>query len=273
MRERVVSAMTLVLFLAAIVVFNRIFPPALNMAVALVSVLGVYEIILALGLARNLVLLIPSLLFAVAFPFLETALARGIAYFAYTVVIFGALIFNHAVITFREVGVIYSMCLLIPTALETLVRLRELGGPHGMFYALIGIFSAWISDVGGYLAGSLFGRHKLCPSISPKKTVEGVAGSFALNIASMLLFGFVFQAIYYAEGVRVSYLSLFLIGLFGTVLSILGDLSFSLIKRSCHIKDFSEIIPGHGGILDRFDSVIFEAPFVYLLVQFLPIIK
>ena len=64
---------------------------------------------------------------------------------------------------------------------------------------------------------------------------------------------------------------LFLIGLFGAVLSILGDLSFSIIKRSCHIKDFGQVIPGHGGILDRFDSVIFTAPFVYLLVGFLPL--
>ena len=78
--------------------------------------------------------------------------------------------------------------------------------------------------------------------------------------------------IFYEYSVNISYFSLFLIGFFGTVMSVLGDLSFSLIKRSCHIKDFSEIIPGHGGILDRFDSVIFEAPFVYFLVQILPIV-
>ncbi len=273
MKQRVLSAGTLTLFLAAIVLFNRSFPPALNMAIALVSGLGVWEIVSALGLSKNLVLVCPSLLFAVAFPFLETLPAREIAYFAYTVVIFAALIFYHSRVTFRELGVVYSMSLLIPTALETLVGLRELGGAHGMFYVLIGIFSAWFSDMGGFFAGRLFGRHKLCPDISPRKTVEGVAGSFVMNILTMLLFGFLFQAVYYAENVRVSFLPLLVIGVAGTGLSILGDLSFSLIKRSCHIKDFSEIIPGHGGILDRFDSVIFEAPFVYLLVQFLPIVK
>jgi phosphatidate cytidylyltransferase len=127
--------------------------------------------------------------------------------------------------------------------------------------------------MGGFFAGSMFGRHKLCPNISPKKTVEGVAGSLVLNVLAMLLFGYVFQAVYYVNRVQVSFLPLLLIGVFGAALSTLGDLSFSLIKRSCHIKDFSEIIPGHGGILDRFDSVIFEAPFVYLLVQFLPIVQ
>lgn len=129
-----------------------------------------------------------------------------------------------------------------------------------------------MSDVGGFFAGRFWGKHKLCPEISPKKTKEGAVGSFALNVFFMLLLGFLFQQ-FYGGSVQVSYLSLFVIGAFGTVLSIVGDLSFSLIKRSCHIKDFSEIIPGHGGILDRFDSVIFEAPFVYLLVHFLPIVR
>jgi len=67
-------------------------------------------------------------------------------------------------------------------------------------------------------------------------------------------------------------LSLFIIGLFGALVSVLGDLSFSLIKRSCHIKDFGNVIPGHGGVLDRFDSVIFTAPFVYLVLRLLPMV-
>lgn len=272
MKARVTSALTLVFFLAAIVVFNSTFPEALNIAIALVSVLAVYEIILALGLSKNLILLIPCLIFAAVLPFIEIPFWREAAYFIYTVVIFAALIFYHSFITFREVGVIYSMTLMISTALETIVNLRSLGSPHGMFYVIIAIFSAWVADIGGFFAGSFFGKHKLCPGISPKKTVEGLIGSFVLNITAMLLAGYVFQAIYYSCGIRVSYLPLLIIGTVGTVISVLGDLSFSLIKRSCHIKDFSEIIPGHGGVLDRFDSVIFEAPFVYFLVQILPIV-
>lgn len=264
--------MVLVFFLAAIVVFNRTFPFALNLAISLVSVLAVYEVVSALGLSRNFILLVPCLVFAAALPMIDSAYWREFSYFLYTIVVFGALIFYHSFLTFREVGVIYSMSLLIPTALETVVSLRSLGGPHGMFYVILAIFSSWIADVGAFTAGSLFGKHKLCPSISPKKTVEGVVGAFVLDIAAMLLFGYLFQAVFYSRDVRVSYLSLFLIGFVGAGLATLGDLSFSLIKRSCHIKDFSEIIPGHGGILDRFDSVIFVAPFVYFLVQKLPIV-
>lgn len=272
MKTRVTSAITLVFFLAAIVVCNGAVPAALNLAIALISILAVNEIVSALGLSKNLILLIPSLLFSALFPFLSVPFWHEAAYFLYTVVIFGALIFYHSAITFREVGVIYSMSLLIPTALGTIISLREIGGEHGMFYVIIAIFSAWAADVGAFFAGTFFGRHKLCPTISPNKTVEGAFGGLALNVTAMLVFGYLFHAIYYAYSVRVDYLPLLLIGVFGTGISILGDLSFSLIKRSCHIKDFSEIIPGHGGILDRFDSVIFEAPFVYFLVRLLPIV-
>lgn len=272
MKTRVASAITLIVFLAAIVICNGVMPLALNFAIGLISVLAVNEIITALGLAKNLILLIPSLLFSAVFPFLTTPYWHGAAYFLYTIVIFSALIFYHAEITFREVGVIYSMSLLIPSALGTIISLREIGGEHGMFYVIIGIFSAWTADVGAYFAGTFLGKHKLCPNISPNKTVEGAAGGLLLNVAAMLVFGYLFHAIYYVYSVKISYLPLLLIGIFGTVISILGDLSFSLIKRSCHIKDFGEMIPGHGGILDRFDSVIFEAPFVYFLVQLFPIV-
>ena len=110
------------------------------------------------------------------------------------------------------------------------------------------------------------------PFFSPKKTVEGAIGGLVVNVAFVMLCGLFFSQVFYGGEKQVNYLSLFLIGFFGTFVSMLGDLSFSLIKRSCHIKDFGQVIPGHGGILDRFDSVIFTAPFVYLLVEYLPIV-
>ena len=102
--------------------------------------------------------------------------------------------------------------------------------------------------------------------------MEGLVGGFVLNVAAMLAFGVVFQQVMYGGQVPVNYLTLALIGLVGAGLSVVGDLSFSLIKRSCHIKDFGDILPGHGGIMDRFDSVIFVSPFVLFLVQIMPIV-
>lgn len=271
-RQRLLSAATILLLLAAVVFCNSFFPPALNIVLAVISVMGIWELFSALHLTKKLALSVPSAILAAVLPFLPDSFARGVAFFLYTVVLFGAMIRHHQTITFREVAVIYSMTILIPTALETLVGLRNLGGSHGMFYVIVTIFAAWAADAGAYVFGSRFGKHKLCPNISPKKTVEGVVAGVLVNIAMMLLFGFIFQHIYWASTVSVHYGVLAAIGAFGAALSVLGDLSFSLIKRSCHIKDFSEIIPGHGGILDRFDSVIFVAPFVYLLVQLFPIV-
>lgn len=102
--------------------------------------------------------------------------------------------------------------------------------------------------------------------------MEGAIGGIVVDVVVMLLCGVLFSRVYYHGEVQANYFVLFLIGFFGAILSMLGDLSFSLIKRSCHIKDFGQVIPGHGGILDRFDSVIFTAPFVYLLVGLLPLV-
>ena len=267
LKNRVMSGVVLILFLAAIVVFNVRFPPALNLAVALISILAINEIIQALGISKEYALVVPSLMFAGILFFVPPGLGVQATYFMYTAVMFAVLIFFHESVSFRDLIVVYSMTLLISTMLGSIIWLREFDSSHGMFYVIIAIFSAWISDTGAYVAGSLWGSHKLCPKISPKKTVEGAVGGLVLNVAAMLVFGYIFHVVFYGYQVDVSYLSLLLI-----VMSILGDLSFSLIKRSCHIKDFGELIPGHGGILDRFDSVIFVAPFVYLLVQFLPIV-
>ena len=122
--------------------------------------------------------------------------------------------------------------------------------------ALIG---TWASDTFAYFAGSFLGRHKLCPSISPGKTVEGFVGGLIGTTASVaglgVLFGF---------DVRV----MAVLGLCICLIATLGDLVESVMKRYTGIKDSGHIIPGHGGIWDRFDSVIYTVPFVYYFVQF-----
>lgn len=270
MKQRVLSGAILVVFFAAVIVFNRSFPLALNIVVALISATAVLELIRALGLLRKWFLCAPALLTAAVVPFCQNDWEFPV-YCLFTLWIFSAMIVYHQETTFKEVGMLYSMVVLIPSALQTLVSLRDLSENHGMFYVLIAVLSAWVADAGAYFAGTFFGKHKLCPTISPKKTVEGAMGGVVVNVIVMLLCGVLFTEFYYQGAARASYLVLGIIGFFGGILSILGDLSFSLIKRSCHIKDFGQVIPGHGGILDRFDSVIFTAPFVYLLVSYLPL--
>lgn len=150
-------------------------------------------------------------------------------------------------------GVVFPMmlsCLL-------LLRLEE-GGKALVFVPLCISFG---SDTFALFAGMLCGRHKLTP-VSPKKTVEGAVGGLLGGVIGMTLFKLISGA---AMGTAlVSWAGVFLLGILGSVIGQIGDLSFSLIKREFGVKDYGNLLPGHGGILDRFDSVTFVAPFVWL---------
>ncbi|MCQ1527962.1 phosphatidate cytidylyltransferase [Lutispora saccharofermentans] len=122
--------------------------------------------------------------------------------------------------------------------------------------------TAWFSDTGAYFIGSCFGKNKLCPSVSPKKTIEGAVGGIIGSAAISTLAGFIFIRM----GYQINIIHYLFIGLLCGITSILGDLSASSIKRFCKIKDFGNIIPGHGGVLDRFDSILFTAPTVYTYI-------
>ena len=152
---------------------------------------------------------------------------------------------------------------------EILLRLKE--QPEvGVYLVAIPLVTAFTSDAFALFAGMLFGRHKLAPALSPKKTVEGAVGGLVGAVVCTMLYGVL---IHTAFGVQANYLSLAVYGAVGSVFSQLGDLSFSYIKRQYQIKDFGNIFPGHGGVLDRFDSVIFCAPLIEVLCALLPAIK
>ena len=272
MKQRIVSGACLVLFVAAIVVFNHSFPLALNIVVALVSAAGVFELVKAMDLTRKWFLCGPALLAAAVIPFCNEE-TEFLAYCLFTLLVFSAMIVYHKETTFKEVGVLYSMVVLIPSALQCLVSLRDLSPDHGMFYVLIAVLAAWVADAGAYFAGTLFGKHKLCPEISPKKTVEGAIG----GVLGTMVFGVIITLVYSVAANRMEaftrtnigvsmYVIIALLGCVAAVLGIYGDLFASVVKRQCGIKDYGTIFPGHGGILDRFDSVMFIAPFVTMVI-------
>ena len=279
MKDRVLSGVTLVAFFMAIVVFNRSFPLALNIAIAFISALAVFEDIKALELSDRWYITVPSMTAAVLVQFCEFQQANIFIYSAFTACIFCALLRHHREITFKEMAVVYSMVVLIPLALQTIVLVRTLSDQHGMFYALVCVFSAWIPDAGAFIAGKLFGKHKLCPEISPKKTVEGAIGGLLGGVIGMTVFKLVadsmahtltvYPPIEMAAGPQISWGAVFALGIIGSTISQIGDLSFSVIKREFGVKDYGNLLPGHGGILDRFDSVTFVAPFVWLALQLL----
>ena len=120
---------------------------------------------------------------------------------------------------------------------------------------------AFGTDIFAYFTGMLLGKHKLCPNLSPKKTVEGAIG----GILGAVVFSVIFGVFYLSNGRPVSF-GFILMAVIGSVVSQLGDLTASAFKRKMGIKDYGNLIPGHGGILDRFDSVLFVAPYFYFYV-------
>lgn len=158
---------------------------------------------------------------------------------------------------------------VMPLLLASLVRigLKEYGALTSV-YLLLPFVATFSSDSGAYFAGSFFGKRKIFPNLSPNKTLEGCIGGFLSAIAMMLLYGLVLKLCQF----EVNYLYLAVYGFFGSLACEFGDLAFSAIKRQYGIKDYGNLIPGHGGMLDRFDSIHFTAPMIELLVMLLPAI-
>lgn len=165
-------------------------------------------------------------------------------------------------LTFTDVAAIFTSGIAIPLSLSCLMHLRML--PNGGGMVLIPLVAAFCSDSAALFAGMLFGKHKLAPLVSPKKTVEGAIGGLVGGMVGMFLFRVIF---FFCTTRALNILWCLVIGLFGAAMGQLGDLSFSVIKRQYGIKDYGRLLPGHGGVLDRFDSVIFAAPVIWLILK------
>ena len=232
-------------------------------------VIGCYELFYGTGLCRHIRILIYSALAAILICFwgwlgLPRALGQA-GVLVYLVVLFCEMLAAHTNLKFSTVCVAIFGGLVFPYLLSALVRLRVM--ENGQFYILVAFLLTMVPDSGAYFAGMAFGKHKLAPIISPKKTVEGAVGGVLATVAAMLLYCLVLQ---FAFKFKVNYVYAVLYGVLGAGGSILGDLTFSVIKRQTKIKDYGNLLPGHGGILDRFDSTVVVAPLTELLIVLLP---
>ena len=165
-------------------------------------------------------------------------------------------------LTFPDLCAVAVSGLVIPLALSCLVRLRMMD--YGAGLVLIPLVSAFMSDAMALFGGMLFGKTKLAPRVSPKKTREGAVSGLVGGMVGMILYRIFFLL---CTEVQLNIGWCVLLGLVGALLGQLGDLSFSCVKRQCGIKDYGRLLPGHGGVLDRFDSVIFAAPVIWMLVS------
>ena len=136
---------------------------------------------------------------------------------------------------------------------------------HGFYVLMLAVLSSCTTDIFAYLTGKKLGKRKLCPKISPNKTIEGSIGGIFASVCILLLAGKIME---YVAGMNVRYLHLAFYGVSASIAGQFGDLSMSAVKRCLGVKDFGTVFPGHGGILDRFDSLLFIAPFTCLFCRY-----
>lgn len=167
--------------------------------------------------------------------------------------------------SFLGAGVTIIGILYIPLCFGylLLIRVMPITGVYLIWFVFI---VSWLSDTSAYFIGRAFGKTKLSPSISPKKTVEGAIGGILGSVLGSIAYGFILQSF---SIINIPLWHLFIIGILGSIISQVGDLAASSIKRNVGIKDYGNIMPGHGGLLDRFDSILFAAPLIYYYIIFL----
>ena len=281
MKTRIITSVVGLTLLAVVLMF---FDTILfDLVLAIVCLIGVHEVYNAMGFGKK-----EWYLYAIAVPFtLLVMLASRDAVralvlpvsFLVILVLNVCLIAHCKTLNFGQMsGYLYFSGVII-ICFYSLVYLKrclpvEAYQYDAVFFIALTLCFAWGGDSAAYFAGRAFGKHKLSPVVSPNKTVEGAIGGV---IGSMVL-GLIATAIYSAISGRFStltvevtvhhYLLLALMGAIASVLGILGDLFASAVKRQVNIKDYGTIFPGHGGILDRFDSVMFIAPFVAIVVRY-----
>ncbi|MEG2000728.1 MAG: phosphatidate cytidylyltransferase [Evtepia sp.] len=238
----------------------------LPVAIAFLSGIAAEEMSGALKL-RDIRIRILTILLTIAVPFWvyfgELPHYALCGMLLYVVILFAIALPSHYEIKIEQIGVSFFFAILVPYFLSSVIRI----GAIGQCYILIPVMIPFVSDIFAMLSGMCFGKHKLAPELSPKKTVEGSIGGVVGAVVILLLYGFL-TTFYYAF--PVNYLYLLCYGIVGSLISQLGDLSFSYVKRQTGIKDYGSFFKAHGGVLDRFDSVIFCAPFVELIIRFLP---
>lgn len=184
----------------------------------------------------------------------------------FVAVLFGEMMLEHTKLRFEKLCITMVAGLLIPYLLTSLVRIHS--GSNGRHLIMLPFVIAFLSDSCAYFAGLALGKHKLAPVISPKKTVEGLAGGLVGGMAGVALYCLVLDL---AFGFTVNYGYALIYGFVGTFAAVFGDLCFSVIKRQVGIKDYGNLIPGHGGVLDRFDSMMIVGPLVEVLMILLPV--
>jgi phosphatidate cytidylyltransferase len=284
MKIRIISALGGILF--GISVLSVMFTPLYSAIIGLFVVpVAIHELETVVGIKNKFIRALSMLFGALVILYMDygnwlvertgAKIASWSVAGIFAIILLMVMLADHKNTNFTHAAMAFFTSILIPAALGTLILLRDVyitypayGGrkPVGFFFVLFGLISCWGTDTGAYFVGVKFGNHKMAPEISPKKSWEGAAGGVAfaalLNIALLAVF-----RLFFFEGIVVPYYVVIPGSIALSVISIFGDLCASAIKRNYGVKDYGKIMPGHGGVLDRFDSALFVLPAVCFMVM------
>lgn len=265
MKKRMITAIVALIVFIPVLIFADTW--ALPIVASIGSMIACFEMFSCIGQKKNIIFTLPTYVIALIFPILSRIaylyeFQQSFIKFALAVAViaplymFAVAVFQTKTLCVTDAGLAAFSCFYIIAALTSLIYIHDFA-TLGKYVYLLCFICAWITDSFAYFTGMLFGKHKLIPEVSPKKTVEGAIGGVVFCAISMVVFGLIIEKLFNPENsFHANYLVLAISGIVISVISQIGDLIMSLIKRKYQIKDYGKIFPGHGGILDRCDSVI-----------------
>ncbi len=259
--------------------------PALVIVIAVLTVAAAREIEKVIGIKNKAIYYI-SLVFSGLVPFyyeygaeladIGVVIPVTSVAVIYAVLLFMLMLTDFKNTKFEDVAAVLVATMFVPWAFSTLIMLNDMSSTYpeyydkyyGLFFILFGLFAAWLTDTFAYFTGRFLGKHKMCPSISPKKTVEGAVGGVVGGVLSNVILFAVFDNFFFTVH-TISYAEVIIISLLLSIIGMCGDLTASVIKRNFGVKDFGNILPGHGGVMDRFDSGLFVLASLYAIITFM----
>jgi len=258
MLKRIITSICAVCILVPVLCFSKTF--LLPLGIAAVSVIATYELAKCMGLHKRVALILPAYAFAAVSPFLLRYLHNFVSYAMiafivaalYLLLVFFLVIRSHGTLAFFDAFAFFAVLVYMLASLNAILYIHDYYS-NGRFLYLLIFMGAWITDIFAYFTGVFFGKHKLIEDVSPKKTIEGSIGGVVFCALFYVGYGAIIGHFF---GVDVNLIFLGISGLILSVISQTGDLIMSVIKRHYGIKDFGKIFPGHGGVLDRFDSIL-----------------
>lgn len=266
LKTRIITGAVITVFSCVVLAFSHV-PWVLNTAVALLSVISIYELYKATLNKFNIPIYIVSCIAAVSISFLTipAEVEKYSILFLFVMAISGSIYFFMNLKELNKIplpiAVFAAVCVM--GFYHTILSVRAMD--HGLIILIIAILTPVLTDIFAYFIGRSFGRHRLAPTISPKKSIEGAIGGTIYAVVIMLL---IITLLGKCDIIPVSEIKTIVIYLvMASIIGQFGDLAFSSIKRIVGIKDYGKILPGHGGLLDRLDSSLFVMPFTYLFCQ------